>query len=53
MAADDVAGAGSDPLDEEGTGRQIAAGVGQRPKWVGQADDGQRARRWQARDQRV
>ena len=53
MSTDDVAGLARDPLDEEGGGRQVAAGVRQRQKRLGQADDGQRARWWRARCQPV
>jgi hypothetical protein len=48
MSTDDVAGLARDPLDEEGGGRQVAAGVRQRQKRFGQADDGQRAGWWRA-----
>jgi hypothetical protein len=50
MSADDVAGAGSNRLDEESAGRQIAAGGDENQEWFWQSDDRQRAGRWLSRE---
>ena len=46
MAANEVAGAGGDRLDEQRASREIAARTSECDEWLGQADDRQRTRQW-------